>query len=110
MKILTQKTNISSISGPKITPMNPKSDSPMKTPKIVHQRMRIGHLLLHDEPHDVVHVRHDQPAVEEQPDGRPPVARQRHVTRKRQPYERRPEDGDDRCETGQHAPEQRLGA
>ena len=70
--------------------------------------MRIGHLLLHDEPHDVVHVRHDQPAVEEQPDGRPPVARKCHVTREREPHERRSEDGDDRCETGQHAPEQRA--
>ena len=35
LKRLTQKMNIASISGPKMTPMNPKSDSPMKTPKMV---------------------------------------------------------------------------
>ena len=42
LKTLTQKTNIASISGPKMTPIKPKSDRPMKTPKMVMSGCKIG--------------------------------------------------------------------
>lgn len=54
-----------------MTPMNPKSERPMNTPKIVTERCGVGQLLLHHETHDVVHVRHHQSAVQRQPHGGP---------------------------------------
>ena len=71
--------------------------------------MHVGHLLLHDHPHEVVHLRDDQRAVHHQPDALPPVAVEAHVGRQRQPHEGRADDGQNRSEAGQHAPEKRLG-
>ena len=73
------------------------------------ERVHVGHLLLHDHPHEVVHLRDDQRAVHHQPDALPPVAVEAHVGRQRQPHEGRADDGQNRGEAGQHAPEKRLG-
>ena len=73
------------------------------------ERMGVGQLFLHDEPHHVVDVGNDDYAVGAEPDGRAPAAVERHVGRQRQPYEPGADDGDDGGEAGDHAPEQRAG-